>query len=290
MSRSVAVQRDLVAWRTTASALVLAAATVTLAVVSTRVATSGWPGGSGTVTPRADDVALGLMAWVAAALASWLALGAVLTALALLPGAAGGAFDRCARQLTPRPLRRLIAMLLGVCVATLTLPAGAAWGAGGDPALDRQRVCVTAFDAPSPAFAVAEDASSTPVVTPAAPATVADPADSGAPPTPVPDPGWRPSRPHPVHDEESTQLLAPVPRPGGVVIDQVTVRRGDTLWGIAARHLGAEASDAQIAREWPRWYAANREVIGDDPDRILAGQQLRPPSHDLDPTTEGARR
>lgn len=57
----------------------------------------------------------------------------------------------------------------------------------------------------------------------------------------------------------------------------VVVRRGDTLWDIARRHLPAGASDAQVARAWPRWYAANRAVIGSDPALIRPGQRLRVP-------------
>jgi len=56
------------------------------------------------------------------------------------------------------------------------------------------------------------------------------------------------------------------------------VRRGDALWDVAARHLGPGASAADIAREWPRWYAANRGVIGADPNLIHAGDVLVPPS------------
>lgn len=55
------------------------------------------------------------------------------------------------------------------------------------------------------------------------------------------------------------------------------VRRGDSLWDIASRHLGAEATATEIAHEWPRWYAANRSRIGDDPDLIVPGQRLVPP-------------
>ncbi|MBT2872700.1 transglycosylase family protein [Streptomyces cellulosae] len=43
-----------------------------------------------------------------------------------------------------------------------------------------------------------------------------------------------------------------------------TVRPGDTLSGIAARHR----------TDWRRLYAANRDVIGDDPDLIVPGQRL----------------
>lgn len=54
----------------------------------------------------------------------------------------------------------------------------------------------------------------------------------------------------------------------------VVVRPGDCLWGIAAAHLPAGASDAEIAAAWPRLYAANRDVIGPDPDLIHPGQVL----------------
>lgn len=44
------------------------------------------------------------------------------------------------------------------------------------------------------------------------------------------------------------------------------VRRGDTLWAIAA-DLGLEGG-------WSALYAMNKSVIGDDPDHILPGQRL----------------
>lgn len=66
------------------------------------------------------------------------------------------------------------------------------------------------------------------------------------------------------------------PRPSTAV---AIVRPGDTLWAIARRHLPAGAGDAAIAAAWPRWYAANRSVIGPDPDLLLPGQRLVPPSN-----------
>ena len=57
----------------------------------------------------------------------------------------------------------------------------------------------------------------------------------------------------------------------------VVVRPGDCLWTIAATALGSIASNAEIAAEWPRWYAANRHVIGADPDLLLPGTRLRTP-------------
>lgn len=59
--------------------------------------------------------------------------------------------------------------------------------------------------------------------------------------------------------------------------DPVVVRRGDTLWALAAAHLGRSADDASTARAVDRWHAANADVIGSDPDLIHPGQRLTPP-------------
>ncbi len=58
---------------------------------------------------------------------------------------------------------------------------------------------------------------------------------------------------------------------------RVVVRKGDSLWSIAARELGRSATDEAIAARWPDWYVTNRHVIGNDPDLILPGQVLRIP-------------
>lgn len=59
--------------------------------------------------------------------------------------------------------------------------------------------------------------------------------------------------------------------------EDVVVHAGDSLWSIAAEHLPAHASDARIAKEWPRWFAANHRVIGTDPNTITPGQLLHAP-------------
>lgn len=64
----------------------------------------------------------------------------------------------------------------------------------------------------------------------------------------------------------------------------VTVQPGDSLWRIAARSLGPDATDADVDNAWRAWYFGNREIIGDDPDRILPGQSL------LTPGSEGVQR
>ena len=92
----------------------------------------------------------------------------------------------------------------------------------------------------------------------------------------------------PVRHFVATTLPAPV-WPGAATPDSrsdptpppapsVRVRPGDSLWLIAAHRLGRGADAADIAASWPRWYAANRAVIGDNPDLIRPGQLLTAPS------------
>lgn len=59
----------------------------------------------------------------------------------------------------------------------------------------------------------------------------------------------------------------------------VVVRRGDTLWDLAAGHLGPHPSDAVILRAVARWYDLNRSVVGPNPDLIRPGQVLRIPDN-----------
>ena len=88
-----------------------------------------------------------------------------------------------------------------------------------------------------------------------------------------------PSRPP--HDLTGLQLPdRPIGSAPRVTTDPaVVVRSGDTLWAIAARSLpaNANATDAEIARACARWHAANRDVIGDDPNLIFPMQRLVPP-------------
>lgn len=74
--------------------------------------------------------------------------------------------------------------------------------------------------------------------------------------------------------------VRPLAKPGAstVASETVVVRPGDSLWRIAAtvleRRSGRRASSAEVARFWPRIYAANREVVGPDPNLIRPGQRL----------------
>jgi nucleoid-associated protein YgaU len=66
----------------------------------------------------------------------------------------------------------------------------------------------------------------------------------------------------------------------------VVVRPGDSLWRIAQARLPSDADDAQVAAAVATLYAANRPVIGPDPDRLEPGQHLvfpDPPAHSEEP-------
>jgi hypothetical protein len=118
------------------------------------------------------------------------------------------------------------------------------------------------------------------------------PVAAGALPThptagPLPTPGWPTSTvPAPrMPTSPSTASPPAEPRPAPTpheaepdASDLVVVRAGDSLWRIAAAHLPPRTSEQRIAAMWPRWYAANRTLIGADPRRILPGQHLHAPT------------
>jgi nucleoid-associated protein YgaU len=179
-------------------------------------------------------------AGVAWAAYGWLALAVGLTALERLPGVLGRVAAAVARMITSDGSHVLLRSALGVAVAT-PLTVGIAHAEPGD-------------GANSVRWGAVEKASSVP----------------GAQPTPRRDRLAIPDRPTVGAQTRYTPI-----RPAA---SSVLVRRGDSLWSIAARELGPVASDAAIARRWPRWYAANAARIGPDPDLIHPGQLLDHPT------------
>ncbi|WP_165865721.1 LysM peptidoglycan-binding domain-containing protein [Vallicoccus soli] len=261
----------------------------------------GWAGAAplsavrGPGPARLDDlvaVAAAGGAWLAL---TWLALGAGLCALAALRGGAGRA-AALAGRLAPAALRRAVGAAVGAAVLGGTALAGAgAAGAAAAPAAPVAAVRVldaSAVDRPAaqPAAGAGSDAprtdgAATDRPVPAGPAEAIAPAPHAPAALPA---GWTPDRPAAApalqRAAEAVRLVTAVPRAdaeraghGADGADEVVVRAGDTLWDIARRTLGPGATDLEVARAWPRWHAANLDVVGEDPSLIRPGQVLRAP-------------
>jgi len=262
--------------------------------------------------PATLDAALALVAGAAATLAAgWLVLAVAVSAVEALSAVDAMATlhsqtqlqqssraGRLAASVAPRALRRIVTLLV---TATLLAPgaAQAATSAAGTgttaPAVTTSSTATTVDTdpalAPSWVPGGAAGAAATPATPSKAPAaTTPTPVDGSGDVIPALQPGWLPD-PVATPPKTAAAVLPPAPalRPGTRHDDEVAVRRGDTLWDIAARHLGPGASQAQVLAAWPAWYDANRDVIGTDPDVIRPGQRLRiPPASDVPSTPTGA--
>jgi len=194
---------------------------------------------------RGFDVALvPACAAVAVACAAWFWCVTTVTAVEVLRGASPG--DLAARG---GAARRLVLALCGVAVATqLAAPAHAAQGQGPD-----ERPSLAGLAVPDRAAVGVVRSRGSGVARPLA--------------RPLARPGFR--------DLGATAAAA---RP------RVVVQPGDSLWSIAEDALGPDADVPALVDHWHRTYAANRQVVGTDPDLIHPGQQLS-----LPPGTAGSR-
>lgn len=245
------------------AALVAVALTV-LATVGERLTvatTASWREVRAPGPARLED-AIGALAGAAAvAVVAWLALAVLVSALAALAPPSLTVVRALAAAVAPRLVRHGVATLMGAVVVGGTATSA---HAAGDPGLTN-RAAASAL--------VASARHDTGAVLPASVDAGWRPTGGGV------SPGWLPtppaaSRPMAAGPHEGVQIR---PRPGSTVDDEVVVRRGDTLWTIAARHLGPGATAAEIAHEWPRWYVTNRGLIGRDPDHLSPGLRLRQP-------------
>jgi len=189
-----------------------------------------------------------------ALLSMWLGLGMTLAALSALPGALGDLCRGLASRIAPAAVRKAVAFVLGTTLTAALVPGTALAGVGHEAL--RSPVVATAQQVQGGLAVAAPDASF----------RLGD----------GPPPGVNMMEVNLHHDAAPPPLWSPAT--SGQPTEEVVVLRGDTLWSIAARHLGPEAAGAEIDAEWPRWLAANRDVIGGDPDLILPGQLLRPPA------------
>jgi hypothetical protein len=184
-----------------------------------------------------DEAALTVAGAAVWCTALWLAIALCFTAAAALPGRCGALARAVGARLAPAVVMRAVAGVAGLSVLIAPVTAGAATRLG------------------SPAAGPAVPAPSWP----------ADPQHGRV------RIGWPTDRPVRA-DPRPASPAAPADAEAAV-----RVQPGDSLWLIAARRLGPDASDAEIAAAWPRWYAANAHVIGDDPSLIRSGEVLRAP-------------
>ncbi|WP_202619295.1 LysM peptidoglycan-binding domain-containing protein [Ornithinimicrobium cavernae] len=198
----------------------------------------------------AAPLGLELVVTAAAGLvAAWLALVLLAAAVTVLPGHRAAWLRTAASLATPGLAPRVATALATASVVLLSAGGAQAQAPEGSGAV-----------ATAPLGAPTADHGSEPA------------ADRGPQ---APEPGWRPTSP-PRGPGPGGDAINLVSR-GTAEPDAVVVHKGDTLWDITAHHLGPEADAAQIAQEWPRWHAANRDVIGADPDLLLPGMRLLPP-------------
>jgi hypothetical protein len=204
-----------------------------------------------------------------ALLSLWVGLGTALSALSALPGALGQASTLLAARIAPTAVRKVIAFVLGTALSAALVPGTAVARTGHEA--PRTAVVASAQiaagalgsavdSAPNASFSLVSDAVRAIDTIQAIQAIQARNETDRAP-----APSWSPER------------STPSANSGDRVVELV-VHRGDSLWSIAAGHLGPEATASQIDAEWHRWFAANRLVIGDDPNAIRPGQVLSSPT------------
>jgi hypothetical protein len=222
----------------------------------------------------------GVFAWCAVI---WFATLIVVEIAATTPGVAGRACARVADQLAPRVLRTAARWVLGatlvatpMCTVVSGTALAAATGNNAAPNLDRPVASAIAssagIDLDRP-FAPRAPATLTAASTPPAAPTRSAPSRTSAPyVAPAPPPATKVAVPN------GAPLLTGAPHREADHEGGYVVRHGDALWDVAARQLGPNATAADIAREWPRWYAANRAVIGADPNLLRPGEVLHAPS------------
>lgn len=206
------------------------------------------PSGTGPTAPL-----LGVVSVAAWACTGWLCLVAALEHGARLPGTVGRLTAQAVRRVAPSSVRTLVRMAVGASFAASVLAGPAAH----------------AEDRPPIVAGSSSDSLDWPGVAPVTAPVTAPPADPAPSATADPRPAVVPTS-APDSAPDSAADSAPDS-------SHVVVHPGDSLWGIARHALGPAATEAQVAAVWPRWWAANRSVVGDHPDLIHPGDRLAAP-------------
>lgn len=233
--------------RARASLLLVVALAAALGTCGTlaRTAADAWTAVTSSPAPSPDDGVSLLAATAGAGLSGWLALGVLACVGSAAAQASRGGAVRTGRVLAALT-PRLVRQAAATAVGLSVVAVPVAQAAGTGPP-----------GAPTP---------TSPAASPAAVRLVD-----------VVDPGWG----QPVVPAAAPATARPS---ADTARREVVVRPGDCLWRLAASTLPDAATDRQIARTWPRWYAANRAVIGADPDRLVPGQRLVAPPPGAAPT------
>jgi len=257
--------------------------------------------------------AAALLAW---GLAAWLGLTILVTALGARPGVCGQVASVLARRIAPAAVRRAVELSLGLTVAVGTVglstaahaavPTAAHLAASnvgaepvGAPPL-RLDWPTTEVAMPSRTASTHPTATATATATATSPAPAPTPAASAAPPTPSGHRSSAPTQPataEPPPEHAARRPAEPPPSGSAAPVNPaatgagdaapgrattaVLVRPGDSLWAVARRDLqaaGAAATARDVAAAWPLWWAANRQLVGEDPDLLRPGTHLTPPA------------
>ncbi|TKV61507.1 LysM peptidoglycan-binding domain-containing protein [Nakamurella flava] len=260
---------------------------------------------TGTGTRGLDAAVLAGASVLVWALSAWVATVALVAAIGVLPGVGGQAARALLRVIAPRVALRLVAAAVGASALASTTACAAPIFA--EPAQAAISTTSTPAAALPTSTAIAGPTASATLPSSAVPASTtvpfamdwpeSTPTDSVvldiqwpdtevdgptvttavASPAPTAAPGH--SGPAAAAEPETSAPLSSAPTTGQAA-EEVTVRPGDTLWSLAQRSLPADADDAAVDTAWRQWFAANRNVIGDNPDRLEPGQILLAPSAD----------
>lgn len=226
----------------------------------------------------ADVLVLHAAQLVLLILCVWCALGAIVVAWTATRGT--GRMGWAADRLLPASSQRMLAAALGVGVLSLTACAQPSDKSATPPST-------------TPLYAASADAfdwslaPNDPDATTAPPETTqADavpevsqpdlPQPDASQAGPQPQPGPSPSNPSSSGAPSSESTSAHSPSAAAAV--EYVVSAGDSLWSIAAAHLGPGHTPAEVAYLVDELYQLNQAAIGPNPDQLAIGAQLAIPA------------